>query len=131
MASMYGCTVCEHQGNRLDCVCVYLPGVHPERTHAKVLAAGRAAEHTCEPVFRLKRVSSLAHSSSLVASIPMDYMHAVLEGVTKWLTNAWFSSANTINLTTLVAHYPKLKSCCISNVPLKSSAIHHNQLNRI
>ena len=36
----------------------------------------------------------LASTLDLVDGIPIDYMHAVLEGVTKWLLHAWFKSQN-------------------------------------
>ncbi len=90
----YGCTVCEHPGTRLNRVHVYPPDMYPERTHATVITAAEAAESTNEPVLGVKGMSSLARSLDLVASIPVDYMHAVLEGVTKRLINSWFNSAN-------------------------------------
>ena len=91
----YGCTVCEHPGKRLsNRANVYLPASHPLRTHASVLSAAKDAERTGCPVLGVKGLSPLCHTLDLVASIPVDYMHAVLEGATKWLTNAWFRSEN-------------------------------------
>ena len=36
----------------------------------------------------------LASSLNLVDGIPIDFTHAVLEGVTKWIMRAWFKSEN-------------------------------------
>lgn len=92
---MYGCTVCEHPGKRLsNRANVYLPDTYCIRTHASVVKAAEEAERTNEPVLGVKGTSPLTSVLDLVASIPVDYMHAVLEGATKWLTNAWFKSEN-------------------------------------
>ena len=40
-------------------------------------------------------ISPLASLLDLVDSIPVDYMHCVLEGVTRWLPKAWFDSSHT------------------------------------
>ena len=37
-------------------------------------------------------LSPLVSVLDLVASMPVDYMHCVLEGVTRWLMGAWFDS---------------------------------------
>ena len=39
-------------------------------------------------------ISPLADSLDLVNSVPVDYMHPVLEGVTRVLINLWFKSSN-------------------------------------
>ena len=39
-------------------------------------------------------ISPLTESLDLVDSIPVDYMHPVLEGVTRMLINLWFNSSN-------------------------------------
>ena len=91
----YGCSVCEHPGKRLsNRANVYLPDTHQIRTHASVVLAAKEAEQKNEPVLGVKGLSPLNTTLDLVASIPVDYMHAVLEGATKWLTNAWFNSEN-------------------------------------
>ena len=52
------------------------------------------AESLGVPVQGIQGVSVLASSLNLVDGIPIDYMHAVLEGVTKWIMRAWFKSEN-------------------------------------
>lgn len=84
----YGCSVCEHPGKRLsNRANVYLPDTHQIRTRASVVLAAKEAEQKNEPVLGVKGLSTLNTTLDLVASIPVDYMHAVLEG-------AWFSSEN-------------------------------------
>ena len=39
-------------------------------------------------------ISPLASILDMVVSMPIDYMHAVLEGVVWQLTNQWFNSVN-------------------------------------
>ena len=64
------------------------------RTHRSVVTAAKEAEHTGEAVQGVISTSSMASIVNLVDSIPIDYMHAVLEGVTHTLLNAWFLSCN-------------------------------------
>ena len=90
----FGCSVCLHPGKRLsNNARVYLPDTtYPNRTHDQVIAEGKKAEecNSCENgIFGLSPFSS---SLDLVNSVPVDYMHCVLEGVTRWLTRAWFDS---------------------------------------
>jgi hypothetical protein len=65
-----------------------------ERTHSGVIAAAVEAETTNSSVQGVYGMSPLASIIDLVGSIPIDYMHCVLEGVTKWLMNAWFDPKN-------------------------------------
>ena len=90
----YGYSVCYHPGKRLgNGARVYLPdSVHQERTHAQVLLYGRKAEATQSSVNGVKGISPLSEHLDLVTSIPVDYMHAVLEGVVRRLMNSWFNS---------------------------------------
>lgn len=90
----YGCSVCLHPGKRLsNNARVYLPDeVYPERTHADVEDAAIKAENTKSCVQGVLGISPLASVLDLVESFPVDYMHCVLEGVTKWLMKAWFDS---------------------------------------
>lgn len=92
----YGCSVCLHPGKRLpNNARVYLPNhVYAERTHAQVVAAGIEAERSNICVQGVFAVSPLASILDMVASFPIDYKHCVLEGVTRWLMNAWFDSKN-------------------------------------
>ena len=90
----YGCSVCLHPGKRLpNNARVYLPNsVYPERTHAQVIATALEAERTRSCVQGVMGTSPLASTVDMVASVPIDYMHAVLEGVTRRLMTSWFAS---------------------------------------
>ncbi len=91
---LHGCSVCVHPSKRLaNNARVYLPNPsYKERTHAQIVKDGESAESTSTSVQGVKGVSPLSSGLDLVASIPIDYMHAVLEGVTKHLTSHWFDS---------------------------------------
>ena len=72
---------------------IYTPdSLYEERTHAQVVAAAVEAERTKSCVLDVYGTSPLAHTVDLVASVPIDYMYAVLECVTHWLMKAWFDS---------------------------------------
>ena len=91
----YGCSVCTHPGQRLsNGARVYLPQKYDDRTHTSVVAAARAAQRCNSAVEGVKGISPLAPYMDLVISIPIDYMHAVLEGVVRMLLKKWFLSAN-------------------------------------
>ncbi len=87
----YGCAVCIHPGLRLgNGARIYLPQKHTDRTHQGVMEAATAAQQDNCIVEGVKAVSPLAPYMDLVLSVPVDYMHAVLEGVVKMLMNRWF-----------------------------------------
>lgn len=89
-----GCPTCLHpglwNGSRY-----YSPGTsYPTRTNNSVKIAGEeAVNHKCI-VDGIKGKSVLTDVVDLVTGIPIDYMHCVLEGVTKWLVEKWFASFN-------------------------------------
>ena len=91
----YGCSVCLHPGKRLSNNSrIYLPNQSfAEKTHQQVLADARMAEKTKKSVHGIFGTSPLASIIDVVNSIPVDYMHAVLEGVTRMLMKSWFDSS--------------------------------------
>lgn len=58
------------------------------------MLAAQKAEAKGIPVCGIKGTSVLASTLDRADGIPINYMHAVLEGVTKWLLHAWFKSQN-------------------------------------
>ena len=91
----HGCSVCLHPGKRLsNNARVYLPETHPDRTDDGVQAAATDAISTKTSVDGIMGKSPLTGVVDLVDSIPVDYMHACLEGVTKMLLNCWTSTNN-------------------------------------
>ena len=106
----YGCSICLNPGTLISRnTRAYLPGHYELRTHPVVTAA-KEAEHTGEAVQGVISTSSKASIINLVDSVPVDYMHAVLEGVTCTLLNAWFLSCNHGEPYYLEANLPLLIS---------------------
>ena len=95
----YGCTVCEHPGKQLSNR-ANPPDSHSPRTHASVVS-----------VLGVKGLSSLCHTLDIVA---VDYMHAVLEGATKWL---WFRSENHCQLYCLGHYLTQIDSLLLLQCP--------------
>lgn len=89
----FGCSVCLHPGKQLENgTRVYLPKYFPERDHDSVAkAAEQAEEHDCA-VDGVMKKSPFTEILDLVSCFPIDYMHAVLEGVVKMLMKYWFDS---------------------------------------
>jgi len=114
----YGCLVCTHPGCHISRGRhVYLPNHEPSpvaRTHASIMKAAQEAEASGVPVRGIKGISVLANSLDLVDGIPVDYMHSVLEGVTRWLLRAWFKSENHRE-----PYYLGRSICQIDNLLLK------------
>lgn len=92
----YGCSVCLHPGERLpNNARIYPPDQeYEERTHSNVLACATLAEKEKRSVLGVYGISPLASNVDLVNCIPIDYMHNVLEGVTRWLLKVWTDSKN-------------------------------------
>lgn len=128
----YGCSVCLHPGKRLaNNARVYLPGVYSQRTHEQVIAYGIEAqrEHSC--VKGVVGISPLASTLDLVASIPIDYMHNVLEGVTRWLTRAWFESKNHAKCFYIGRHVRKIDALLLEVCPPTNLAALHGPSTNI
>ena len=80
---------------------VYLPSEpHKQRTHAEVQQWVIMAESTNESVYGVKGNSILAGHIDVVKGVPIDYMHSVLEGVTKSMVSYWFDSKTVIQFKT-------------------------------
>lgn len=92
----YGCLYCEHPGEALKQGCtIYKPNVPCVlRTHELVCQHAEEAVRIGSAVYGIKGYSVLSTCINLVNDIPVDYMHAVLEGVTKYITGMWFNSEN-------------------------------------
>ena len=90
-----GCSVCLHPGKQLaNNARIYLPETHELRTHASVISAAQQTLETGTVVDGIMELSPLATQLDLVCSVPVDYMHACLEGVVKMLLNYWIDSRN-------------------------------------
>ena len=92
----YGCLYCTHPGEALGRgATVYPPNTADSlQTHVQVQRCAAQAASSGKPVFGIKGPSPLAKYIDVVNSIPVDYMHAVLEGVCKQIMMSWFNSKN-------------------------------------
>ena len=90
----YGCLYCNHPGESLMKGCtIYRPGTSCElRTHESVNRHAEEALKSGEAAEGIKGYSILSKYIDVVDDIPIDYMHAVLEGVVKQITGMWFNS---------------------------------------
>lgn len=73
---------------------VYLAGDHVHCKHHSLVTAAREAECDGVTVDGIVSTSPLASIVDLIDSMPVDYMHAVLEGVIHTLLKAWFLTCN-------------------------------------
>ena len=93
-----GCHVCTHPGKQLGRgKRIYPPNPTPhpvQRTHQMMIQDATRAVETGSAFNGVKGPSVVAPCFDLVRSIPIDYMHAVLEGVTKSLLRSWFDKKN-------------------------------------
>ena len=88
-----GSPTCVHPGGTKQRTRMYLPGTdYPLRTHTSIVSDGIEAQEVGEAVNGIKGRSSLESIVDLVNGIPVDYMHCVLEGVTKKLLDMWITS---------------------------------------
>ena len=92
----HGCLTCTHPGSsHIRGRRIYNPSsVSMSRKHKSVMDAAQQAERSGVRVRGIKGISVLSKILDLVDGIPIDCMHAVLEGVTRWLLHARFNSEN-------------------------------------
>ena len=87
-----GCPVCVHPGvwNRTR---LYLPGTeYPLRTDASMRHDASSAQREKTTINGIKGPSALTGVLNLAWGTPTDYMHCVLEGVTKRLLTTWIET---------------------------------------
>lgn len=91
----YGCAYCLDRGTYTSHRRLYLPtDEHTPRSHSDIKQWATQAEEQGEPIFGVKGPSVLSPFINIVTAVPVDYMHAVLEGVVKSLLGYWFASKN-------------------------------------
>ena len=90
----YGCQTCEQAGLYISHRRVYPPRPCRERNHQQITLQAKEAVHQHESIKGIKGISPLTNYVDLVDSIPVDYMHAVLEGTVGRLLNLWFNSTH-------------------------------------
>ena len=89
----YGCNYCLDKGKYVLRRRIYPPNAaHRARKTKDVEEWASKAQRIGSSVYGVKGVSVLAPYISIPECVPVNYMHAVLEGVTKSLMNYWFDS---------------------------------------
>uniref|UniRef100_A0A1X7UPB3 Uncharacterized protein n=1 Tax=Amphimedon queenslandica TaxID=400682 RepID=A0A1X7UPB3_AMPQE len=89
----YGCPTCVHPGVHRNNRHLYLLcSTYPLRTLQSIEAAQNKSNETGAIVDGIKGKSVLHGYLNLVNDVPPDYMHCVLEGVTKSLLMFWTNS---------------------------------------
>uniref|UniRef100_A0A1X7TS34 Transposase domain-containing protein n=1 Tax=Amphimedon queenslandica TaxID=400682 RepID=A0A1X7TS34_AMPQE len=89
----YGCSTCLHPGQHHERRRVYATDKeYPMRTEAGMERDVQASIRQNTIVHGIKGKSPLYGYLSMINGIPPDYMHCVLEGVTKSLLTLWTSS---------------------------------------
>ena len=81
----YGCLYCLDKGLHMSHRHLYLPEEdHQPRTSRNMRQWAEQAEMSKKPIYRVKGRSALSRHISILTSVSVDYMHAVLEGVRPW-----------------------------------------------
>ncbi len=89
----YGCNYCTDKGKMVMRTHVYPPDdTHQMRTAEMVKAWAKEAQEKNETTMGIKGFSILHGVLNIPFGVPIDYMHAVLEGVTKKLLKFWFAT---------------------------------------
>ena len=90
----YGCPTCLHRGS-WDSTRIYLPMEECAlRTTRKMNKTAVTAQNKGSPHLGIKGNSVFTSIVDWEFGAPVDYMHCVLEGVTKRLLNKWVESCN-------------------------------------
>lgn len=89
----YSCTYCLDKGYHRRNVHIFPPGEnHTARSKASIDNNASEAEKNGHRVYGVKGKSILSECINICTDVPVDYMHAVLEGVTKRLLSTFLDS---------------------------------------
>lgn len=86
----HGCTHCLDQGTQVSHVRIYLPDDHHNLRSEKQIFECAEKASSSSPVLGVKGLSVLSPYLNIVKDTTIDYMHAVLEGVTKTMIQKYF-----------------------------------------
>ena len=114
----YSCNLCLDEGVHVNRRMLYLPiEAHEPRTHTDIRRCAREAETTGRTIYGIKGMSILEEYTDLVNGIPIDYMHAVLEGITKALMTYWFEPQHSAKSFSLSRHLKEIDKKLVSVKP--------------
>lgn len=93
----YSCIYCHDQGKHIAFRQLFLPDEdHEPRTELSISEHAKKAEEKGYPVFGVKGESILSSHLDIVNAVPVDYMHAVLEGVSRRLLSTCLDTKNHV-----------------------------------
>ena len=113
----YGCSTCLHLGVHKNGSRIYLPLECEMRTNTMMLQCAEKAVKRATPVLGVKGYSALSPVMDLVDLVPVDYMHAVLEGMTRWLLHRWFDSKHHAEPYYLGCHLKSIDQALLHQRP--------------
>ena len=94
----YGCPYCMDRGTYCNHRTIWLPSdEHEQRTLANLVEFVRQAESTHKSVYGIKGRSILSEHMNIILSVVIDYLHSILEGITKAFMEFWFDSKYSSN----------------------------------
>ena len=86
----FSCTYCLDKGEHISHCPVFLPEyAHQPRTTQSVEQCAAQALECGQPIKGVKGESVLSTHINIVDAVPVDYMHAIFEGVVKKLVEFW------------------------------------------
>ena len=115
----YGCSTCLNPGIHQNGARIYKPVSAELRTDEMVQLNAEKAVELGMPVQGVKGHSVLTAVIDTVDSVPVDYMHAVLEGVTRWLLHRWFDSKHHAEAFYLGRHLKEIDRVLINATSTK------------
>ena len=112
-----GCPTCVHPGVHCGSR-VYLPGSqHPIRTVIGIEKAVCEGAQSGTIIEGIKGISPLHEYLNVVNGVPADYMHCVLEGVTKFLLTAWTTPKHSKEPFSIRRHLHEMDQTLLRQTP--------------
>lgn len=91
----YSCLYCLDKGTHIMHRQVFLPNEpHTPRQCSTIHRHAIEAEEKGTPIFGIKGTSVLSSTIDLIKGVPVDYMHAILEGVSRRILSVCLDSKN-------------------------------------
>ena len=93
----YGCLYCLDKGTHIMHRQVFLPNdPHIPRLSCTIEQHAVEAEEKRKPIFGVKGTSVLSSTLNLIEGVPIDYMHAILEGISRRILSVCLDSKNFV-----------------------------------
>lgn len=101
----YGCLYCLDEGRHVSHRHLYFPEEdHQPCSSRSMKEWAYKAEREGNPVYGVKGKSMHSSHINIVKAVPVDYMHAVLEGATKTMLTCWLNTKHHAHRFCLSRH---------------------------